>query len=86
VKTITYRNWDVRAKRLQNKCLRLFKRSLTTATILNRLHSAITEVYIDDKIIFYDEEKYKEIREEVIKEAQKGWIKLPNHTGKPEAL
>jgi hypothetical protein len=66
---VSYKNWDLRAKRLESKCLRLYGNSLTWVSILNKLHPAIKEVYLDEGVII-DTEKYREICREIVKEAE----------------
>ena len=69
LKAVSYRSWETRAKRIQNRNLRLYGRSLTWVSLLFYINKAIKEIYQDDKIVLVDEEEYKRIRKELLKEA-----------------
>jgi hypothetical protein len=73
---VSNRSWDLRAKRLEGKCLRLYGSSLTWVSILNKLYPAIKEVYLDEGVII-DTEKYRQICREILKEAEKRHLKMP---------
>jgi len=63
---VSYQSWDTRAKRIQNRNLRLYGRSLTWVSMLHYLGKAIKVIYEDDKIVMVDEEEYKRIRKELL--------------------
>ena len=63
---VSYQSWDTRAKKIQNRNLKLYGRSLTWVSMLYYLGKAIKVIYEDDKIVMVDEEEYKKIRKELL--------------------
>lgn len=66
---VSYQSWETRAKKIQNRNLRLYGSSLTWVTILHYIGKAIKVIYEDDKIVMVNEEEYKRIRKELLREA-----------------
>lgn len=64
---VSYQSWETRAKKIQNRNLKLYGRSLTWVTILHHIGKAIKEIREDDKILLVDEKEYKRIRKELLK-------------------
>lgn len=67
MKEISIQNFENRMKTLETKNLKKYGSSLTWTSLYNKFNSCIVE--IREKTLVFDEQKYKEIKQNIEKEA-----------------
>ncbi len=67
MKEVSIKNFENRMKTLEIRNLKKYGHSLTWTSLLNKFNTCIIE--IREKTIIFDEQKYKEIKQNIEKEA-----------------